>query len=105
MKASRIDELRKYLKTDPCDAFTHYAIALEYRAMGKISEAIHNLEEVLAIDPNYLPTYQQLGSIFVEINRKDDALKILESGIRIAKSVGDTHTTQEMQEIVDEIET
>ncbi|HZY09642.1 MAG TPA: tetratricopeptide repeat protein [Bacteroidota bacterium] len=105
MKPSRIDELRRYLKTDPCDSFSHYAIALEYKAMGKISDAIHNLEEVLAIDPNYLPAYQQLGSIFVDIGRKDDALKILESGIRIAKSIGDAHTTQEMQEIVDELET
>jgi Tfp pilus assembly protein PilF len=102
MTASRLTTLLNFLNEDPADAFTHYAIALEYVNMGNIRDAVAKFEEVITLDPSYVPAYHQLGLLFIREHRKIDAKAILERGIEAATKAGDAHAQMEMQEAVDD---
>jgi len=104
MMSSRLDTLKKFLEAEPNDSFTMYAMALEYASMNNLPEAIARLEEVLVIDPNYVPAYQQLGTFLRQEGSIPEAAKILENGIRVAGATGNRHAQREMQELLDELE-
>ncbi|HEV8537754.1 MAG TPA: tetratricopeptide repeat protein [Bacteroidota bacterium] len=100
---SRLDQLKKFLEEEPADVFTHYAIALEYVSTGKYPQAIEMFEEVIALDPNYVAAYHQLGLLFVRMNNKREALITLERGMKAADITGDAHARSEMEEARDEL--
>jgi tetratricopeptide (TPR) repeat protein len=104
MTTSRLEQLQKFLADEPGDAFTHYAIGLEYSNMGKAAEALAKFEEVIVLNPEYIPAYHQLGLLFARHNRKEEALAVLKKGIAAAVVEGDTHAAGEMQETVEELE-
>ena len=103
MSLSRLEALKKFLKDDPNDTFTHYAIALEYVSMRRFPDAIIEFEEVVRLDPSYIPGYHQLGLLFGEIDRVEDARKTLEKGIQVAAKSDDLHARDVMQEALDNI--
>ena len=100
---SRLEQLQKFLEEEPADAFTHYAIALEYLSVGKYSEATEKFGEVIALDPNYVAAYHQLGLLLARMNNTRDAIKTFEQGIRAAEYVGDAHARREMGDAIDEL--
>jgi Tfp pilus assembly protein PilF len=102
MTVSRLSTLLNFLNEDPADAFTHYAIALEYVTMGNIQDAVAKFEEVITLDPSYVPAYHQLGLLFVREHRTADAKAMLERGIEAAMKAGDAHARMEMQEAIDD---
>ena len=104
MTTPRLQALKKFLEEEPNDAFTMYAIALEYASVKNLPEAITRLEEVIVVDPNYIPAYQQLGIFLRQSGKLDEAARMLEHGIRVAATVGDRHAQNEMQEVLDELE-
>jgi len=97
--SSRLEKLQKFLQDEPDDVFTHYAIALEFKSMGRMQEAIEKFEEVIALDPDYIAAYHQLGLLFADMEQKERALEFLERGIVVAKRTGDVHAQQEMEEV------
>ena len=104
MTTPRLQALKKFLEAEPNDAFTMYAIALEHASAKNLPEAISQLEEVIAVDPNYVPAYQQLGNFLRQSGQADEAITMLEHGIRVAAVMGDRHAQGEMQEVLDELE-
>ncbi len=104
MTVSRLDALKKFLEEDPADSFTHYAIGLECVALGRYEEAVSKFQEVIALDPAYVPAYHQLGLLLGRLDRKDEAIVILGRGMEMAERAGDAHTGQEMREAIEELE-
>jgi tetratricopeptide (TPR) repeat protein len=103
MTMTRLEALQKFLEKEPNDSFTRYAIALEYASLNDPHKAVSSLEELIKSDRDYVPAYQQLGSILAGLDRKKEALKILEQGVQIATTNGDLHAAQEMKDAVEEI--
>lgn len=100
---TRLEKLQEFLKTDPADSFTRYAIGLEYRGIKDYPSAITTLNALRTDEPNYLPTYYQLAECF-HLNGDDiNAVECFKQGIAIAKAAGDTHTASELQMAMDEI--
>jgi len=104
MPSPRLESLLQFLEKDPDDSFTRYAIALEHVSEGNIEKGIAYLEDLLGRDPGYVATYLQLGYLYTETERKEDALAILKRGIDIARQSGDMHAASEMQDAIDELE-
>lgn len=98
MTPSRLEQLQKFLEDDPRDTFTHYAIAIEYVKMKAYPEAIAKFEEVIRLDPAYVPAYHQLGRVLLFLGKHSEARMVLEEGIRIAHELGDTHAGVEMED-------
>jgi tetratricopeptide (TPR) repeat protein len=104
MNLSRMQTLEAFLRQNPRDPFTHYAIALEYESLEQFDQAIEKFCTVLTIDPNYVPAYHQLGLLYIQLERTSDAIATLGDGIRVAERNGDAHARSEMQEVLDELQ-
>ncbi len=98
---TRLERLEEFLKDDPDDLFTRYAIALELAGMHRENEAVAKFEELLARDPGYVPAHHQLGLLLARLNRPEEARRAFERGI--AAAAADPHARMEMQESLDEL--
>jgi Tfp pilus assembly protein PilF len=104
MLSPRLESLLKFLEKDTNDSFTRYAIALEYISLGDIEQGIMYLQDVIQRDPGYVTAYQQLGTVYADAGREEDAIDIFRRGIEIARMSGDLHAASEMQDAIDDIE-
>lgn len=103
MKADRIAQLKEFLENDPNDSFTRYALALEYAGSGEVTLAVSLLLEVIERDPAYVPAYQQLGTQYLKLDRREEAVQVLRRGIEVAREQNDLHAQREMQDALDEL--
>jgi tetratricopeptide (TPR) repeat protein len=101
---TRLDKLKEFLAADPTDAFTRYAIGLEYAKIGERDEAIKALEELRATQMNYVATYYQLASLYREAGMTDQALETYTTGISVARKENDLHAASELQQALSELE-
>ena len=104
MREERIGKLKALLEQDPGDSFTRYALALEYAGANDAVQAVTMLENLLHSDPEYVPTYQQLGNLYEKLGRRDEAVKTLKLGMRVAAQQGDNHARDEMLDALDSLE-
>ena len=100
---SRLEAFRAFLETDPDDAFTRYALALELAAHDDLPQAVLQLEETLRRHPDYIPAYHQLAQIQHRSGRDDDAIANYRRGIEAARTAGDAHAAREMSDELDEL--
>jgi tetratricopeptide (TPR) repeat protein len=100
----RIKKLKEIIQKDPTDAFSQYALALEYNGINEPLTAIEILEELLNRDAKYLPAYHQLGQLLGKMNKTQEAKKIYRTGVDLAVSQNDDKTAKEMREELEELE-
>ena len=94
---NRIEILRGFLKENPNDSFSRYALALEYAKLGQNEDALKEFEGVRKNDPDYLATYYQLGQLYQKLGRAHDAEKTYRTGMTVAAKAGDEHTRSELE--------
>jgi tetratricopeptide (TPR) repeat protein len=94
---SRIDTLREFLKDDPKDSFSRYALGMEYAKLERYADSIAEFRKVVENDPNYVATYYQLGKVHEQRAEFDEAREIYRRGADIARQAGDTHTQEELE--------
>ena len=100
---NRLVTLQEFLKQNPDDVETRYAIAVEYATKHEYPEAMTKLHELIEHDSTYVPAYQYLGGIYARLHRLEDALRVYENGVRVAQHVGNAHAQTEMQQEIDEL--
>jgi Tfp pilus assembly protein PilF len=93
----RLNMLERLAGAETADAFTLYALALEYRREGRITDAMATFEKLRAKDAEYLPMYLMAGELFAEEGREDDARAWYEAGIALAMRKGDSKTRNELE--------
>ncbi len=57
----------------------------------------------MEVDPNHIATHYQLGILFTQQNRENEAQTKLEKGIELAKQKGDLKTQNEFRSALDEL--
>lgn len=97
MAPNMIEKLESYLKIDPKDTFTRFALALEYVKLDNLDKACDLFEEIVADDPEYVGTYYHLGGLYQKLNRMEEAIKTYQQGVEIARKAGDHHALSELQ--------
>ena len=103
MSVDRIALLESYLKEDPSDAFSKYALSLEHAKLENIEMAIRLLCQLKAEQADYLPLYYQLGKLYESNNQQDNARSIYKYGIIIAQKQNNRHTLSELKQALSEI--
>lgn len=93
----RITQLFRLMEQQGADAFTSYALAMEFRKAGETNEAIHWLQKTLELDPEYLAVFYQLAALFASIEDTKNALITYEKGILLAESKKDLKTLAELK--------
>lgn len=92
----RRDQLEEMLKSSPDDPFLHYALALDDVSAGNADAGIARLENLIGFAPDYVAAYFQLGQLYADAGRTEDARDRLTRGIAVAEKVGDAHAAGEM---------
>ena len=103
MRQKRIDALKEMLRQDETDVFALYGLALEYKAVASLDDALSLLRKVVQYDPQHLYAYYQLGEILHARGDDDDAQDILEQGLTEANRLGEPKAAHELQSLLDMI--
>ena len=101
---TRLEKLQEFLKADPNDSFTRYAIGLEYLSAKDLPKAAEMFEALIINDPGYVATYYQLGDCYRQMKEKEKATTCYKNGITQARVANDLHTVSELQMAMDELE-
>ena len=90
--------IAEMLEKNPNDTYLNFASALEYKKQGNLKKALAAFRKIIKIDPNYLPTYYQVGTLLEESGRSDDAINIYRKGLELAKKRKDVTAVGELSE-------
>jgi tetratricopeptide (TPR) repeat protein len=101
---TRLEKLQKFLKADPNDSFTRYAIGLEYLSIKDFPKASEMFEALILNDKSYVATYYQLGDCYRQMKENEKALGCYQKGIIQARAANDLHTASELQMMLDELD-
>ncbi|MBC8111215.1 MAG: tetratricopeptide repeat protein [Verrucomicrobia bacterium] len=93
---SRLETLLQFHKEDPSDAFTLYAIAMEYEKTD-IPQALIFYEILLSLHPDYTGTYFHAARLYASLNQREKAIAIYQKGLEITKRLGESKNFQELQ--------
>lgn len=93
----RLTTLQEFLRDDPDDPFTRFALAQEHAKRGEAEPALAYYEGLVRDHPGYVGTYYHLGALYRALGRDDDALATYRAGVREATAAGDAHARAELQ--------
>ena len=93
----RIKLLLQYLSEDPDDAFSRYALALEYVKENQDREAAGLMEELFLSQPDYLPNYYHYGKLQERLGNTALSKDIYSKGMEVARSQNNQHTLNELR--------
>ena len=101
--SSRIDQFRKMASDDPDNALGHFSLGRELLNAGQPADAVASFERVLAIDPNLSRAYQLMATALLRLERRDDAVRQLTAGAKVAHTRGDMMPKNEMVRMLKEL--
>jgi tetratricopeptide (TPR) repeat protein len=104
LQKSRREILDGFVAANPNDAFARYGLAVECASQGDTAAAAEHYTKLLAAHPDYVPGYQQYGTLLARLGKKDEARKILSDGVSAARKAGNSHAQSEMETALAEIE-
>jgi tetratricopeptide (TPR) repeat protein len=93
----RLEMLEKMMAAGASDSFGWYALAMEYRRLGRVQEAMNTFSTLRERDPEYLPMYLMAGQLCVELSEPKSASEWLTQGIALAKQKGDAKALGELE--------
>jgi predicted Zn-dependent protease len=97
MTSKRLEVLLKMTASAQADSFAWYALALEYKGLGRVDDALSTFDALRQKDTAYVPMYLMCGTMLIEANRRDEAKEWLAAGIGAARAKGDTHAAGEIE--------
>lgn len=100
---SRIDSLKDFLHMEPNDAFTMYALALEYAREDNLNESENYFTRLLKQHPGYLAAYYHLGKLYERLNNTVEAGSIYMAGIKLAERLNNNHARNELNSAYKEL--
>ena len=103
MQTGRLEKLLEFIKAEPGDPFLKYALATEYLRLNDSGKALEYYEDLVNNHPDYTGTYYHLGKLYEALNRRDDAIKIYETGMQITREKRDNHAYSELKAVYDEL--
>jgi tetratricopeptide (TPR) repeat protein len=101
--SKRLEMLEKLTASGKADSFAWYALALEYKSLERIDEAMTAFTRLQELDPDYVPMYLMAGSMLQAAGRLPQAREWIRRGIEKAGVKGDQHAGSELSDLLDRI--
>jgi len=98
VSSKRLAVLEKMTGSGSKDPFAWYGLALEYKSLGRMDDAVATFGKLRAIDPAYVPQYLMCGSLLIELGRPAEARTWLTEGAAAARAKGDGHALSEIED-------
>jgi tetratricopeptide (TPR) repeat protein len=99
----RIAQFRKMATDDPDNELGHFRLGQLLMEAENYDEAVDSFRRTLELSPSFSKVYQLLASSLVKLQRKDEAVKVLEEGFTIADQRGDNIPRDEMAKMLGQL--
>lgn len=96
MNQERVKKLLEFLKNEPNDPFTVYALATEYLDEQPAQAQIY-FEQLLKQHPDYLATYYHAAQLYADLGMIAAAAATYKAGIALAEKQQSAKTLQELK--------
>jgi tetratricopeptide (TPR) repeat protein len=93
----RLETFRSFIARSPSDPFPRYGLAMELKTQGELEAARTAFAELIAMFPDYVPTYLMAGGTLVALSRIAEAADVFRNGIEVATRGGDQHARRELE--------
>ena len=100
----RLSAFQKFAATRPDDPFTRYALAMQYRSMGRLGEAVQEFQELARRAPDYVPTWLMLGQSLESLERGAEAARAYQDGIAAATRQANHHARSELEDALGQLQ-
>ena len=94
--SDRIATLQSWVEESPDDAFSRYALAMEFKKLSKFEDAAREFGELTARNPSYCATYYHYGLLLAQLGQKEKALTVIDKGLAETKKAGKDHAHDEL---------
>jgi predicted Zn-dependent protease len=98
--SKRLAYLEKLTADGSIDPFAWYGLALEYKTLGRVDDALRTFETLRRNNPDYVAMYLMCGQMLADAER-EGAKAWLEAGIVVARAKGDSHALGELESALD----
>jgi Fe-S cluster biosynthesis and repair protein YggX len=101
--ATRIAQFRKMTEDDPDNELGWFRLGQLLSEANEFGEAVSAFRKTLMLSPNFSKVYQLLAQCELKQNRREDAIRTLNEGYRIADTRGDRVPRDEMGKMLTEL--
>lgn len=101
--SKRLSKLEALVAGGSDDPFVHYGLAMEYRSLERVGDALATFERLRATHPEYLPMYLLCGQMLAGEGNTDAARDWLSAGLELATQKGDGKAKGELGEALAEL--
>jgi predicted Zn-dependent protease len=98
--SKRLAYLEKVTAEGSTDPFAWYGLALEYKTLGRVDDALRTFTTLREKNADYVPMYLMCGQMLADAGRTD-ARAWLEAGVTVARAKRDTHALGEIEAALD----
>ncbi|MEO5911685.1 MAG: tetratricopeptide repeat protein [Pelobium sp.] len=104
MSINRLERLLEFYEQEPNDPFLKYALATEYLRLNNHEKALWFYLDLVEKHTDYIGTYYHLGKLYELMQKQEEALKIYEQGIAVAKKIKDQHALNELMGVYNSLQ-
>jgi predicted Zn-dependent protease len=98
--SKRLAYLEKITSEGSTDPFAWYGLALEYKTLGRVDDALRTFTSLRSNNPDYIPMFLMCGQMLADAGRSE-AREWLESGVKVATAKRDSHALGELEAALD----
>src|SRR5207302_9802315 len=96
----RIAQFRKMANDDPDNELGHYRLGQLLMDGGQFDEAVASFRRTLELMPQFSKVYHLLAQSLLKLDRRGEAVKVLNEGFAIADDRGDNVPRDEMAKML-----
>ena len=106
MEASdqKIRKLARFIRANPNDSFSKFALALEFLKRDQLDKALMLFENIRENEPEYDGVYYHLGKLYERTGRLQKAADTYKEGIQMAANNENKRNVSELKEALAEVE-
>lgn len=99
-RAEQINRFRNMVAGDPDDDLAHFRLAQLLMEDGQYAEAVGLFRRTLELSPEFSRVFQHLGECLLKLDQKDEAIRVLTEGWRVANERGDRVPKEAMERLL-----
>jgi len=96
----RIVQFRKMANDDPDNELGHFRLGQLLMEAGQLDDAVQSFRRTLELSPQFAKVFQLLGNCLIQLNRRDEAVKVLKDGHAVADEHGHNMPRDEMAKML-----
>ena len=101
--SKRLAYLEKITSEGSTDPFAWYGLALEYKTLGRVDDALRTFAALRSQSPEYVAMYLMCGQMLADVGRPE-AREWLEAGVKVAAAKHDSHALGELEAALDSLD-